>query len=873
MFTAKDSIYHRSIAFVMSICLALAVHSPARSQSDALELALQAQQLYDAGQITQAALVWQQAAIAFEARGDRLQETKSSINQSQALQDLGLYPKACKVLLQTFEREPICSSQQLDKLIQDLRGSSITEVEAIGLRSLGNVLQRQGMLQQSEKLLKLSRSATQVPAELASTDLALGNVRQALGDRVRNLWSYSEVTEIIDRQQPKIALEPYLAAFSAYQKAADEQAPAIVRLQARINHLALSIEIEDWWELQIARRIDSWRRYDRTYLIEAAANFSQLLDRRLNTARNELITAIEADWDEISPTHQGIYARINYVESLGKLGLERIEPILATALSQARTIEDRLAESYVLGYLGRYYSRQGATEKAIALTNEALSLARSLVERDTREVSYLWESQLGQLLEQQGNIDEAIVAYTLAYNTLDSLRSDLTANDRVVQFDFRQEVKPVYLKLADLLLQTEALVPPTTIADFNEIKSNNNLELARQVIESLQRAELDNFFQDPCSPIDDAKITIDKLDPQAAVIYPIVLSDRLEIILSVAQTLQRFTVPVTADKFNRTLDLLYDSLYNQEVDNSAVNIFSTTPLDPQELIENTQTLLPILQQLYGWAIEPLETQLTTNNVRTLVFVLNGRLQNVPMAALYDGKQFLLQKYGVALAPSLQLIDTQNSPRTKTKVLAAGLSEQVEIEGVIFPALDNVPEELSQIKDVFPKSRKLLNSEFTAESIEQQLRGDFSVVHLATHGVFSSDPEQTFIVTGDRQIIGIDALGSLLNSNRNKPELIVLSACDTAAGDEQAILGLAGVAVRSGSSTIASIWSVEDALTTKLMTRFYQEFENPNTKKVDALQKAQLSVFDSLRDSSLLPELGLPPHPYYWASYVLVGNWQ
>ena len=864
MHHVKDLIYRPILIFLVSAWLVIAFHLPARSQSEALQLALQAQQLYDAGQITQAALNWQQAAIAFEESGDRLQRAKSLINQSQALQDLGLYPKACRVLLQAFDRQPECTTQQLDSLTRSFaRQTEITDVDAIGLRSLGNVLRRQGMLQQSEKLLRLSLSAVR-PAESASTLLALGNVQQALGDRIRDRWNYNKVTEIIDRQQPKIALEPYSDAFLAYENAAKEKAPSLVRLQARLNYLALSLEIQDWWQLQISRRLDSWQRYDRSYLIEAAANFSNLLNSELNQNQKQLIAAIEADLDDLPATREGIYARLNYVESLDRLGqTNRVKQILQTALSQARTLEDRLAESYILGYLGRYYAGQDKIDEAIALTDRALIMAQSQVDRDAREVGYLWQSQLGQLLEQQGKIEDATTAYTLAYNTLDSLRTDLNANDRVVQFNFRQEVKPVYLKLADLLLRS----PSSTSAD--------NLELARQVIESLQRAELDNFFQDPCSTTADATITIDRLDPQAAVIYPIVLGDRLEIILSVAQKpLQRFTVPVTLDTVDRTLDLLYDSLYNQGIDNSAVNIFSTTPLDPQESIENIKTLLPILQQLHSWLIEPLETHLASNKVQTLVFVLNGRLQNVPMAALYDGQQYLLQKYGVALAPSLQLIDTQPTPRTKTKVLAAGVSQQIEIQGVIFPALDNVPEELRQIKAVFPKTQQLLNREFTVETIEQQLQADFSVVHLATHGVFSSDPEQTFIITGDRQIIDIDTLSVLLNSNRNKPELIVLSACDTAAGDEQAILGLAGVAVRSASSTIASIWSVEDAFTTELMTQFYHEFENPNTKKVAALQQAQLSLMSSLRAKPPLPELEqLPPHPYYWASYVLVGNWQ
>jgi CHAT domain-containing protein len=188
---------------------------------------------------------------------------------------------------------------------------------------------------------------------------------------------------------------------------------------------------------------------------------------------------------------------------------------------------------------------------------------------------------------------------------------------------------------------------------------------------------------------------------------------------------------------------------------------------------------------------------------------------------------------------------------------------------------NVPEELQEIKSIFPKSQKLLNQEFTATSIEQQLQSGFPVIHLATHAVFSSDPQKTFIIAGDRSIININTFNSLLSSsNTTKPELIVLSACDTATGDERATLGLAGVAVSSGSSTLASLWSVGDASTAKLMSQFYHEFDKPGVKKAKALQKAQLSLIKSLRANSPVPELQqLPPHPYYWAAYVLVGNWQ
>ncbi len=884
MFNVQCLMPRRVLIFLFSVCLTITFNLPAQSQPDALTLALQAQQLYRRGELTQAAVTWQAAAAAFTAEGDRLGGSKSLINKSQVLQDLGLYPQACSTVLKAFEaKNPDCSNDQVDQLIQTMEEQTrVSTIEGIGLRSLGNILQRRGRLEQAQKLLQLSILAPQNSSGLGATLLAMGNVQQALGNQVRDRWNYDKITEIIDRQEPEIALEPYQSAFRAYQKAESHRySLPMIQVQAQLNYLSLLVEIESWWQEQTKRRVQSWRRLDETRLITAADNFSALLTTELSKTRASLIPTIEDKLAKLPPSRQEIYAQINYAKSLTSLGkTSQVKSILQTALQHSRAIEDKLGESYALGYLGQYYGQQGQLSEAIAFTNQALIMAIAQnVNGDTREVSYLWQSQLGQLLEKEGKTDEAIAAYTLAFNTLQSLRTDLNVNNQVVQFNFRQEVKPVYLRLANLLLSVnhpQKLKSLTTLNTSRTVSNKDNLELARQVIESLQLAELDNFFQDPCSKTADVTVTIDDLDPQAAVIYPIVLEDRLEVILSLTgKPLQQFTTAVSATTVNQTLDSLYDSLYNQSINSSAVNILNTTPLNPRELKENTQILLPTLQQIYSWLVEPLETELAVAQIKTLVFVPSGRLQNVPLAALYDGKQYLLEKYSVALTPSLQLLDTKPIPRSQLKVLAAGLSQQAEIRGEIFPALANVPQELDQIKQIFPQSRQLLNQAFTTSNIEQQLQAGFPIIHLATHGVFSSDPEQTFIVTGDRNIIGLDSLSSLFSSNKDtKPELIVLSACDTATGDERAVLGLAGIAVRSGSSTIASLWSVEDMSTTELMTQFYRELKNPATKKVDALQKAQLSLIKSLRANPPSVELQqLPPHPYYWASYVLVGNWQ
>ena len=878
----KNAIAKKFLIFILSACLVVSLHLPAQSQTkDGLKLAIAAQELYSKGKLTAAAVTWQQAIDAYQKNNDRLGMTKSLINKAQVLQDLGLYPKACDNLLKAFEvKNPDCSLEQVNKLTTQLRAiPRLSTIEGIGLRSLGNVLRHRGKLEQSQKLLELSQIATRNSAELSSTLLASGNTEQAIANKQRDRLSYDKITEIIDRQNPNLALDFYTKAFSAYETTATmSEASPITQIQARLNYLDLLIEIESWWQTQTNRRIQTWQRQQETKLIEAATNFVALLESRLEKTRANLITAIDLDWNNITPSHEEIYARINYVRSLSKLGnSETIESMLQTALAQAQEIKDRLGESYAWGYLGKYYAKQQQLDKAIALTRKALIVAQGEnANNDTREITYLWHAQLGQLLEKQGQIDDAISAYISAFNTLQSLRTDLNANNQVVQFDFRQEVKPIYLHLADLLLQSDrpqALESIELVAATSQ--SDRNLELARQVIESLQLAELDNFFQDPCSDTNEA-VTIDKIDSQAAVIYPIVLGDRIEVILSLPnRPLQKFTTRVSKTKVDRTIDLLYDSLYNPSVNNSAVNIFSTTILEPTEVKENMQTLLPILQQINSWLIEPLTPALTANKVQTLVFVLSGRLQNVPISALYDGQQYLLEKYGVALAPSIQLLVPEPVARSKVKVLAAGLSEQVEVRGSIFPALNSVPLELKQIENIFPQSQQLLNREFTTSTIQKQLESGFSVVHLATHGLFSSNPEETFIVTGNGETIDIDALSNLLNSNSDRPDLVVLSACQTAAGDELAVLGLAGVAVRSGvSSTIASLWSVDDASTAQLMSKFYQEFENPTAKKVDALQKAQLSLIESLRKNPPSPAFdNLPPHPYYWSPYVLVGNWK
>ncbi|MBH8561572.1 CHAT domain-containing protein [Nostoc sp. CENA67] len=887
--------YRRLLIFILSALFGLlsSFTIPAWSNSpNPQSLAREGQQSYNIGDLEAAAKLWQAAAEAYQKIGDRERMSKSLINKSQALQDLGLYPKACKTLLEAFDiKNPDCSQTQIEQLYKTLaqQRGSLTLTQAIGLHSLGDVLRRQGLLAKSQEILQLSLSSIPESPQKSAVLLSLGNTERVLGNQIRDRWDYDVVTEIIDRQSLTDALAPYQQAFNYYIQAANiASAPPIPKIQAQLNHFQLLLEMQRWWRDQTNRRIVSWSRFSESQLIQRAKDFVSRLDLQLNQDALTLQNQITPNLATLAPSRAAIYAQINFAESLiQNAQINKVEPLLENALQQARILQDKRAETYTLGYLGKLYLKQGQFSQATKLTQQALILAQEEnINGDAREITYLWQSQLGTLLRKQADFKGAIAAYTAAFNTLQSLRSDLNANNQDVQFDFLQEVKPVYLELADLLLQSNlsddelnSLIVPNP--SIKQEKSNTNkpqkrLELARQVIESLQLAELDNFFQDPCSEAANVAVQIDSIDSTAAVIYPIVFPDRLEVILSLSgKSLQEIVIPINEQEINDTLDRLYDYLDNVTINDSARNILSTSNPNPRELKENLQTLLPTFEQIYNWLIRPFETQLNSNQIKNLVFVLNGRLQRVPIAALYDGQNYLIEKYSVALVPSLQLINPQRLEKQQIKVLAAGVSEQIQVQGEFFAALVNVPKELDQIKQTFPASEKLLNRDFTAKTIQKQLKLNFPVVHLATHGLFSSNPQKNFIITGDGQSISINELSTLLKEPGKAVELLVLSACETATGDERAVLGLAGMAVRSGArSTLASLWPVGDASTAKFMGEFYQNLKKPGGKQADALRNAQLSLLESLKLNPPFPELkNLPPHPYYWAPYVLVGNWQ
>lgn len=295
------------------------------------------------------------------------------------------------------------------------------------------------------------------------------------------------------------------------------------------------------------------------------------------------------------------------------------------------------------------------------------------------------------------------------------------------------------------------------------------------------------------------------------------------------------------------------------------------------------------QQLYQWMISPIEAQLESEGINTLLLCTGKGLRSVPFAALFDGKQFLVEKYSLALIPAFNLMKVGADNPQKTQILAMGASEFKDLAPLPAVAL-----ELELLRDGMVQgesvweSRAFLNEEFTLENLKAQLQAqNFDIVHLATHAEFQpGQPNQSYIQFWDTQLT-LDRMRQLPLDNPPL-DLLVLSACRTAIGDPEAELGFAGLAFESGvQSALASLWYVSDGGTLALMSEFYQQLPRVSMK-AEALRQAQLALLQgkvSLSDRQLRGSRGaveLPLElgnlaidnlaaPFYWSAFTLIGS--
>jgi CHAT domain-containing protein len=791
-------------------------------------------QHYEAGQFRDAIEFWQQAAQTYERHSDHQNQALSLSYLSLAWQKLGDWQQATQAITKSLEllnQQPEKSAAilahalntqgqlllaigQADKAFLTWQAAETAyrqvkdQLGTIGTQiNQAQALQAQGLLHRSQTTLESATQQLQTQPASAIKAIALRNlgiVWQVMGDLENSKLTLEASLAIAEQLNLPQEMSATLFSLANTARAMQDDATAL-KLYTQAAEIASPLAQLEIWTNQ----------------------FSTLVAQQDWTTAQTLLKRIDRQLEQNQPSRQNIYIKINTasnaMKNLQQFSVKDLADRLAIAAQDARSLQDIRSESQALGQLGRLYEQTQQLTEAQTLTQQALVLAQ---QSNAADIAYRWQWQTGRLYRQQGAREKAMAAYRESIRLLQSVRADLIAASPDLQFSFREAVEPVYREFVSLLVESP---------------SQENLEQARETIEALQIAELENFLRSAC--LQTQATQVDQVDTSAAVIYPIILPDRLVVIASLpGQQLSMHSVALSKDAVEITLERMLESL------------------NP---VSSDQERLQISKQIYDWLIKPEEKLIQQSNIKTLVFVLDGTLRNIPIAALHNGDHYLIEKYSVAIAPGLQMIKPRSLIHTqKIKALVGGLTESRQG----FMPLPGVVRESNQIARELA-TQIFLNKTFTRQNLEQSIQAtDFPIVHLATHGQFSSNPRDTFLLTWDDRIT-IEGLRNLLKSqaesNSTPIELLVLSACETAEGDQRATLGLAGLAVRSGArSTLATLWSVSDDSTADLMSEFYRVLTQQDLSKADVLRQAQLKLLKN-------PQYA---HPFFWAPFILVGNW-
>ncbi|WP_413176359.1 CHAT domain-containing protein [Anabaena azotica] len=809
------------------------------------------------GQNEQAIKTWQLANAAYQQVNDQTGILRSQINLAQAMQAQGHYRDASQILLKTlgikFNNETSNHNNQEQQINEVIKKLPVTPINITLLHTLGNVYLSLGEYVSANGIFTVMQESLNSNKELANhlkynqwladTWLSLGNVQKALAHRARELDNLPKA-----QQQAKKAINYYQLAekiISNNSKLTATQSSIInYNLQLALIHTQVQLN-----------RLD--------VLLE-----NELLDQKNPQKLSNFVSQLQFHINYLPNSVESIYAQINLSSNLInllkksrdlKISFDNIDEKiilieLDTAIKKSRNLGNKRAESYAVGTIGHLYEITQQWEQAFKYTQDAFYLAQEIKAQD---VSYQWEWQMGRILSKQGKTKDAISAYKSAVRSLDLIRGNLLGLNTEVQFSFRDNIEPIYRELVSLLLPVDQ--SQTNPAQVQE---------AIQQIDNLQLAELQNFLRCDLSELlqinpnqvikqnDSPEIINQTLEEfgehKAAIIYPIILEDRVVVIFKLpGEKLEyRFT-----RKPESEVRIILQKLQNELLNPS-----------------HTTEVKTLSKEVYQWIIAPIKKDLQNHqNLETLVFVLDRELKNIPMAVLYDGQEYLVQsKYAIAVAPSLGVIDSKYIKR-ESRILAAAMTEKRTVGQDTYDPLPNAINEIEEIynigKQIFVK--KLVNPDFTKANLQKEIdSGQFSIVHMATHGKFSSYSEETYILTYESHLTGQDLDNLVRPSSRNSQnsssriDLLTLSACETAKGDNRAALGLAGISIRAGArSTLSTLWEADDEPTAKLMVQFYKELSNPKVTKAEALHRAQLAIFDARYKS-----------PKIWANYVLIGNW-
>ncbi|MGR3278716.1 CHAT domain-containing protein [Acaryochloris marina NIES-2412] len=592
-------------------------------------------------------------------------------------------------------------------------------------------------------------------------------------------------------------------------------------------------------------------------------------------------------------------------------------------LSIAIEAEDIGLQTLIMLDLSSAYVAVGDIQNGIRIAHQSVTVS----DQEYPFVSVLAYIRIAKILEEKLHLPSSSVAYyKRAVNKIEEVRAlniDLP-EDQIAIFlgkaDGVSGWSDVYVGLADRLLKQKRVMEALIVLDllksyelqdffqesskkiwqdsckkrhnFGEIRCINFMPQEEEIFESISSSNESDFqkldheltkvapkqnLQIPAYL--DLKKRLSKLGKNSALFYPLILEKRLELVLFMHNSPPiSYSIPVSKNEIKKTIAQFRAQI--SSVDNN-VNII---------------TIQQTAQQLYRWFIEPVKAELEQANIQTLIYAPDGQMRYVPLAALYNGSNWLVEKYKVNYITALNLTDLDTQSFQTPSILAGAFTDksgQVKVgdRNFDFGPIPAARKEIETLAQNFSRTKTLTGSDFNRKTLSTQKLNRHNIVHLATHGqLVAGSPEDSFILLNNGEHISLREIKDWQLPNVG---LVVLSACQTALGDQLGsgieIIGFGyQLQLAQARAAIATLWSINDTTTSDLMDAFYKRLKQDSPNPVDALQKAQIDLItssDSTSDNEVRSSVEWEPgtdktnpligqnlaHPYYWAPFILIGN--
>ncbi len=856
-------------------------------------------QLYKISQYRGAIQVWEQALTIYREIKDRNGEATSLDNLGLAYNNLGDYKKAVSFYQQSLA---------IVRAIKDRRS------EGIALSNIGSTY---NSLKQYEKAIDFYQQSLAIAREIKdrrSEGIALSN----LGFAYNSLGKYQK------------SIEHHQQSIDIYKQISDKNGEG-----QSLNSLGNVYEAIGQYQKAISY-------YQQSLVIKrqigdknGEANSLNNLGNVYNSIEN-YPQAIQY-FEQALPIFRKIRNTIGEAASINNLGnaytaigqYQDAIKYYQASLSIVRRNGDSTQEGKLLNNLGNAYTAIDQFQKAIDYFQKSLSIKKRIGDLAGEGKSF---SNLGELLVKLKQSELAILFYKQSVNVRESIRKDIKGLSKEEQKSYLATIEKDYRDLADLLLKQDRILEAQQILDLLKVQelsdyfrsadvgdsakkadyqppeqniialgnelaklqdtnprtkeqeqrlaylTNRESSLSEQfnaflqsaaVQEQIKQLKLANAKNVDIEEYNQLSVSLKEIK-NAVVLYPLILDDRLELILITANT----------PPIRKTTNIKREAL-NKDISDFLSNLRDPSSVDVQA----------DAKKFYNYLIKPFEAELKEANIETIIYSPDGQLRYIPLAALHDGKQWLIEKYRINNITSASLTNLRPRTYKSPLVLAAAAtnSQNIKIgdQSIAFGALPATKTEVEAIAALLPNTTTFIDQQFNKADTIPKMQSN-TIIHLATHGYFAiGKPEDSFIIFGDGDKATI---ADMKKWTLTKVELVVLSACETAIGGKLGngieILGLGyQIQNRGAGAAIASLWKVSDNGTSELMQALYKNLSQKNISSSEALRQAQITMIRSNKKGNSsdrgtgIKIVGTVPnneetqlsHPFYWSAFILIGN--